>query len=373
MTETDKRPLKVLMLSKDLSAEGGVVDLVSTFMTHFSPETCCDYLAVGQGNTNNSKLKSLFFPLVDNFRLARHIRKKSYDCVHINCSLNFKSVLRDGMFFITLSLLRYENIVFYIHGWDGTVMERIKNNRVLRYLFKKTFSSSKLILVLASRFKSDLESIGFDGGKIYSTTTLFNGDLFKGLSRKENVSGQRQLLFLSRFVKEKGIYELLGAYKLIAQKFPDTRLVMAGDGEERERLESWVRENGLSDRVEFAGFLRGKDKARVLLDSDFFIFPTYYGEGCPISLLEAMAAGLAVVTHGAGGIPDIFVDGENGILLDSVSERTVQSAMERLLSDKELAAKIRLHNRQQAWKLYEAGVMTREMEGYYKIASAPSS
>ncbi len=368
MIEQENKPLKVLMLSKDLSAEGGVVNLVSTFMARFSSDVQCDYLAVGQGNSNNSKLSSLFFPVVDNFRLARHVLKNRYDCVHINCSLNLKAVLRDSLFLVTLSLLRYKQIVFYIHGWEDSMMGRIKNNPVFRYLFKKIFSQSKVILVLASHFKNDLVELGFDREKVHLTTTLFNGELFKGVEREEN-SSCRKLLFLSRFVKEKGIYELLGAYKAIVRSFPDTKLIMAGDGEERERMEAWVQEHGLEGRVEFPGFLRDTEKAKVLLNSEFFIFPTYYGEGCPISLLEAMAAGQAIVTHGAGGIPDIFVDGENGILLDHVSVETVQHAIEKLLGDDVLTEKIKVHNQRQAWERYEADVMTQEMENYYRLAA----
>jgi glycosyltransferase involved in cell wall biosynthesis len=107
-------------------------------------------------------------------------------------------------------------------------------------------------------------------------------------------------------------------------RFPDARLILAGEGPEQDKIRSWIDRHGMSYRVKLPGYLHGEAKAQVLRGANMFVFTTYYGEGCPISLLEAMPAGLPVITTPVGGIPDIFIDGENGILIDHVSPQKLQ-------------------------------------------------
>ena len=83
-------------------------------------------------------------------------------------------------------------------------------------------------------------------------------------------------------------------------------------------------------------------------------------------LLEAMAAGLPVITHRAGGIPDIFTDGRNGVLLDQSDDDTVTDALRRLLDDREGRAKVAEQNREDAWAHYEAHVVTQRMLEVYR-------
>jgi glycosyltransferase involved in cell wall biosynthesis len=146
----------------------------------------------------------------------------------------------------------------------------------------------------------------------------------------------------------------------------DIELVIAGDGPEFRAVEEWILEHNLSDRVMLAGYLRGRDKAQALVDADVFVFPSFYGEGCPVSLLEAMAAGLAVITTAVGGIPDIFVDGVNGIILRSGDRISIANAMQQLIMDERLLNQIRARNKQQAWERYEATTVTRTIEDIYK-------
>jgi glycosyltransferase involved in cell wall biosynthesis len=79
-----------------------------------------------------------------------------------------------------------------------------------------------------------------------------------------------------------------------------------------------------------------------------------------------MAAGLAVITTSAGGIPDIFTDDENGILLKSLSPAHIADAIEIMVRDVHRQTEIRARNKQQAWDRYEATRVTRLIEGIYE-------
>jgi glycosyltransferase involved in cell wall biosynthesis len=105
----------------------------------------------------------------------------------------------------------------------------------------------------------------------------------------------------------------------------------------------------------------------VLNGAHIFTFPTYYGEGCPVSLLEAMAASMAIITTPVGGIPDIIEHNKNGILLDvKVTTENVKNAIETLLNSPGTIRDMGEINRIEAWEKYEAPVVTRYFENIYK-------
>ena len=126
-------------------------------------------------------------------------------------------------------------------------------------------------------------------------------------------------------------------------------------------MEQWVKTKGLADRVRFPGYLRGKEKTQVLLNSDLFVFPTYHGEGCPVSLLEAMAAGLPVVATRVNGVPEIIEDGKNGILVDPGNAPALPAAIQRISDNRGLYGSTLKNNR----KLVEEKFSLQAMRDNY--------
>ena len=110
-----------------------------------------------------------------------------------------------------------------------------------------------------------------------------------------------------------------------------TRIV--GDGPERERVEAERRSLGLEDAVELLGERR--DVPALLAAADIFVLSSR-SEGMPVSILEAMAAGLPVVASNVGGVAELVVDGETGFLTAPADEAALASALGRLLADPDL-------------------------------------
>ena len=172
------------------------------------------------------------------------------------------------------------------------------------------------------------------------------------------------LMFLSRFVKGKGIYETLEAFELIRRQMPGATLLMAGDGPERAAMEKWVREHKLENDITFPGYLREENKVDMLVQAELFVFPTH-SEGCPVSLLEAMAVGLPVITTDVGGIPDVFIHRENGLMLSAPQGKDIADAVLELAGDRQMMVLMAKNNRQQAWSRYEASIVTARLEMLY--------
>ncbi len=124
---------------------------------------------------------------------------------------------------------------------------------------------------------------------------------------------ERLVLYVGRFVREKGIGVLLDAMSAILAREPKTRFVLVGGaaGHDREKFEGFVRWAALSERVTFAGFLSGPPLHALYRAADVAVFPSLY-EPFGIVALEAMAAGVPVVASDAGGLREIVVHDATG-------------------------------------------------------------
>lgn len=356
----------ILIVTGDLRRQGGVANFVAMLKRSFSGAMDIVFFRMGPSESGSLRLPRALYPLFDSIRLAATLFRRRHALVHLNPSLNWKSLVRDGLFMLVLVIMRTPQKLVFFHGWDIDVANRITKSRILRALFRWTFGRADRMIILANRFREPLGLWGVSDDSIELYSTMFDGSIF---SDKQASVGQRSnnglaLIFLSRFVKGKGIYETLEAFELIHRQIPEATLVMAGDGPERTAMEEWVQCHGLEDSVTFPGYLCGERKADAMIRAELFIFPTY-SEGCPVSLLEAMAVGLPVITTDVGGIPDVFIHRENGLMLSVPQAKDIADAVLELAGDQQLMVLIADNNRQQAWSRYEAGVVTARLEMLY--------
>jgi glycosyltransferase involved in cell wall biosynthesis len=135
---------------------------------------------------------------------------------------------------------------------------------------------------------------------------------------------------VGRFVPWKGYRVLLEAARIIDALLPGVHWLLVGDGEERARLEAQVRALGLRSRVHFTGWR--EDVPEMLALCDLFVLPSF-GEHFGRVLVEAMAMGKAVVATDAGGVPEIVVHGECGLLVPPGDPRALAEALLALLRD----------------------------------------
>jgi phosphatidyl-myo-inositol alpha-mannosyltransferase len=115
----------------------------------------------------------------------------------------------------------------------------------------------------------------------------------------------KTILYIGRLEKRKGLKYLLHAYHFVKHIRPEFKLVIAGDGPEREKLESLTKEMGLKD-VSFLGYIDENTKLQLLQDADVFCSPALYGESFGIVLLEAMASGCVVVAGNNSGYESVL-------------------------------------------------------------------
>lgn len=149
-------------------------------------------------------------------------------------------------------------------------------------------------------------------------------------------SDEAVVLAVGRLSREKGHGDLLAAFKQLCDTNSEfhARLVIVGDGPERERLEAFASSLGIRHQVIFAGHVINIQPyyaiANVLANAS-------HSEGSPYILLEAMAAGLPIVATAVGGVPEMLKDEESALLVPTRDTKAMATAMARILGDASLA------------------------------------
>lgn len=139
-----------------------------------------------------------------------------------------------------------------------------------------------------------------------------------------------------RFVPLKGLTHLLRAFRELSD-VPNVRLALAGDGPQRAELEREARELGLGDRVEFLGW--ESNLAPVFARWSIFVQPSLH-DALPMTVLEAMAAGLPVVATSVEGLPEVVIDGETGLLVPPADSGALATAIRTLSLDGDLRSRL---------------------------------
>ena len=150
--------------------------------------------------------------------------------------------------------------------------------------------------------------------------------------------------FLGRLAPQKAPDVAARVFRQIIDARPATRVVLAGDGPEAEPVRALIAELGIADRVHLMPQASGPD---VIPAFDLFLMTSRY-EGFPYVLLEALAAGCAIVTTRVGGVVDCVVDGENGSVVDSLEPDPIARAVSAIVSHPQRLAAMRAQSRERA-------------------------
>lgn len=154
------------------------------------------------------------------------------------------------------------------------------------------------------------------------------------LAPKQTNGRAKELLFVGRFDRGKGIELLIQAIEDLRVDFPGIRLRMAGDGPLLEPMQRFVAERNLEKNVRILGFVPATGPLeRLYKEADIFVLPSNKGEGFPRVILEAWAAGLPVVATRLGGIPYRIHHEQNGLLVTPGNREEMVNALRRLIQD----------------------------------------
>ena len=268
------------------------------------------------------------------------------------------SFWRKSLFFWPAWLLRVP-VIMHLHGAEFSIFYEQECGPLRKALVRAVFDRAARVVVLSSAWKRWMQAVTRNPRveAIYNPVQLpLDADW------QQRVPGQ--VLFLGRLGARKGSYDLVGAASKIAPAQPGLRLLMGGDGEIDE-TQRHAHDLGIGSRVSTLGWVGAEQRAQLLSRAWMYALPSY-NEGLPMSVLEAMAAGLPVLTTPVGGIPEAVTDGVEGFVVDPGDVDGMARRMAQLLSDATLARAMGAAARRKVETTFSAAAVLPRIERMYK-------
>ena len=329
--------IRVLMLGPGDGVGGGISALVETITPALGQQVELRYLpTVRQRPLKESgkiSLQNMALAVSQFARFLRALYRFQPHIIHLHTSQGI-AWFKDT-FFVFLAKLYGCRIVLHMHGGNFDKLYN-RNPRILQTYTRKVMNLTDAIIAVSGEWRSRLAQIvPADHIFAFQNCIAINAICPNLAWRSGNMV---TALFLGRVGTHKGVFDLLEAMGRLQAKSPPLQAWIAG-GEERQgdQLKAMIRreELQLRDKCQLLGNVAGAKKAELLSKASFFVLPSY-DEGLPMAVLEAMAAGLAVISTPVGGIPEVVKDGYNGFLVRPGDVEALAEKIAVLASDPHL-------------------------------------
>jgi len=251
-------------------------------------------------------------------------REQEYDIIHCHFGPN-------GNLGAMLKMLGLKGkLVVTFHGYDMSAIPVRQSQNIYRRLF----GMADLLMPISDHWKAKLIEMGANPGKVIVHRMGINLQRFRFKARSCQGNEAVKLLTVGRLVKKKGIEYALRAVSVVCQRHPERSIQydIVGEGPLRKELESLTYQLGVQKAVRLLGAKTHDEAQRLMMQAHIFLLPSVTArngdqEGIPVSLMEAMATGMPVLSTVHSGIPELVQNRKSGFL---VPERDVDALAERL-------------------------------------------
>lgn len=184
------------------------------------------------------------------------------------------------------------------------------------------------------------------------------------IKKKIAPKGERLIMHMSNFRPVKRIPDIIQAFNIIRKTIP-SKLIMIGDGPERQTAEDMASELGITEHVSFIGKIKSAEM--ILPCADLFMLPSN-AESFGLSLLEAMASGVPVISTNAGGVPEIMVNGKTGFLSEVGDYKDMAKNAIYILEDETRYQEFKKNAKEHARKFDITNILPQYEKLYYQLA-----
>ena len=313
----------VLMVGTDLEGMGGVRAVVRGYLDGgLFQRYPCVYVASHRAGSTWVKIATALQAWL---RVAVLLRRLDAPLVHVQTASR-------GSFwrkFVVCLLARAAGrpYIVHLHGGGFARFYDNESGSLARRLIRGTLAHAALVIALSEEWRQQLLRI-CPTAKI---EVLHNAVVIPDIHGPRPREPEPTLLFLGHLLRDKGVYDLVRAFALVAPKFPRAKLVLGGVGD-IEAVRQLATQLEIPRRVSCPGWLDPEHKSAAFAGSQVFLLPSY-AEGMPMALLEAMSWGLPVIATPVGGIPQVVEHEVSGLLVAPGDIEACAAQMERLLAD----------------------------------------
>ncbi len=359
--------MRVAMIGPSLSAQGGIATLARTFLESqaLQAHEVRYFPTVGEGG----KLRKLA-------QMARGqagfvgslLGGFTPDLFHIHVA-DGASFFRKMTYF---QQARTTGRPVILHNNFANLEELVARSSLHESLVRRCYSAATQVHVVSHDMASDIRQWTRGEANI---RVLFNPVPAAEFpwSGPRGDKDHPVVLFMGRVGERKGVFDLIEAWPQVLARVPQARLRIGGDGD-LDRLRARLAELGVADSVDVMGWISGADRLQAYAEADVYALPSY-AEGLPVSVLEAMASGLAVLSTNVDGTPDAIVGGETGFMHEPGDRTAIAHGLAQLLEDVELRDRMGAASRARVEEVFDGEILSRELVGYWDEAlrAQPSS
>jgi glycosyltransferase involved in cell wall biosynthesis len=304
------------------------------------------------------------------FRLRRKLKSGSFELLHLNSSFDTRALLRD---FVTLKILgRARTKVFMkFHGSNAELLGA--PNPILRALVRGVLSRADGIGLLSTEEKENFVRAGWDNRKIFVVPNVVepnpvqtNGDFNSQYNLPDRLP---TLLFIARFIPDKGLLEVIRACGLLRRQGVECALLCVGDGPARAAGEVETDKLGLREHVHFLGLVPEKKTAQFYENCTMLVFPTYHYEGFPMSIFYAVAAGLPIITTRIRAAADYLAEPDNCFWVEPRDPVMLAEKIAALLGNAEARNRMSNANKQLARQFTAEVVTQKYLQAYRDVVA----
>jgi len=287
---------------------------------------------------DGSKLRKLFQAIFAYIRFLAVLM--SMDILHAHMGAD-NSFYRKKVFIDTAAFFK-KKIIIHQHGGDFHSFYYKNASEKKQAMIRRTLNKAVTFLVLAKPW------IDFFTAMIPREKIIVLENAVRLPEQAKEDFSNRNILILSRLCEEKGVGDMLSVLPRISKKYPDVRLFLGGIWDSKELKKQAEK---LGDKVKYLGWIDEREKEKYRSLCSVFAMPTHF-DGISLSILEAMAAGMAVITTNVGGIPEVIADGFQGRMITPGDREALYNVLMELLGDEEQRRRYGHAARQQAETWY---------------------
>lgn len=285
---------------------------------------------------------------------------KNYDLFHIHMA-SYGSTFRKG-YYIRFLKRHGKKVVLHIHGAEYLLFYDKLSERK-KVIVNSIWNKSDATIVLSEEWKEQFN-------KIFHLNNLIvvnNGiDTEQFISARCDVIKNRYIfLLLGHLGKRKGTYDIIDAVARLHKKYPELKVIMAGDGEV-DKVKELVNKKKLQSNIEVVGWVDFEGKIEIMKKIGTILLPSY-NEGLPMTILEGMAAAKVVISTNVGGIPEVVKDGINGVIISPGNIDALCEAMEKVMLDIEFDKKCAYKNLDVIDSTFSRKIMHKRIDKVFEL------
>lgn len=291
--------------------------------------------------------KGILFPILSSRDVNKLCEKFEIDIIHGQSPSSFGYALSrndDIPFIVTLHGTSFGEIASYFHVTPSCINPHLIRDAMftqplwafLTYIEYKC--ADKIIAVSKAIAQETAKFYHLPEEKIVVIHNGVNLSSFSD-SLTEEQNADHSILFVGRLIWRKGVKYLVDAMPHILSEYPDTKLVLVGNGEQKRFLQRRIKKLRIQNSVLFLSNISRERLYSLYREASVYVQPSLY-EPCGIAILEAMSMGKPVVASRVGGIPELITNGKEGLLVEPRNSLQLARAITNIFSDESLRKKL---------------------------------